>query len=891
MQLKPSILFHLLLLNVFLLAYCLSGCSVSRKGQATVSLKQDGHSIQIENGRVKLQLNIDSSMVTQTYYARAGREWKQVAAAFSGNENTGAPVMPLYKRGEGVAKEYRLMTNEGLHAVRVLENNADRVRLLLNGHINANDIEQSIELSRDQDYFHVEINATLTKEPRLEYLLSSFVFALPGEPDFTFVPSVKRSDDDVIGDRKFFAPAALVEKDGYMLALVPDLNLINAGIVYAEGARPQKHPRIFAVPIDTTKASLPTALDLNLKAGVTPLPLISYGFMDYWVEQHLYWRHDNADGKQVRKLSGNKLRYGFDLFIKGGVKKYYGYQGLSSFLWKKYGSVNFRLPRPQAMPYSDYAKFCYPASFDYQGYDVVKGPDIKQRSGQPELATWQQWESNGIAMGGLRLSAPQWNHFLYNTPWWNNVGDATGIFFWGREVNDSSLTDKAKRIISFTLSAPQQEGIFPTLYDVNKKSWVKSLWNPPMENYNPDSVSSYWEVKGGDGAYQTAATSVTAGFLLQYMNTCENNPGILPFVQRYGDFLVRNLPADGCVPGWFSKDLKPLPSLKWNADGGAHMWVLAELYKLTRDQKYLHAAKKIADFMIREVLPRQKWYDFETFYSCAVKPESFFDPRTGQYPANNMSVSWALEGFASLYDITHDAADLEAAGAIADYSLFYQAVWAPHYIITAYPFGGFSSQNSDAEWLDQRSHRFASGLVRVGILSGRQDLLERGVAAARASLTLVNHPLHISNDIYRFPNYPPGLGPENIDHEGFPQTPLRSGPSWAEVGGLAAAAHILYRLGGAYVNFRENIALGVDGVTVTNHSLKNDTITLRLQSLLSGLKIPFKDPFSIHLHLTGLEKRKYTLMLNDNQPVALEAGQAENFPVTVYPGGEVKPVN
>jgi hypothetical protein len=220
--------------------------------------------------------------------------------------------------------------------------------------------------------------------------------------------------------------------------------------------------------------------------------------------------------------------------------------------------------------------------------------------------------------------------------------------------------------------------------------------------------------------------------------------------------------------------------------------------------------------------------------------------------------------------------------------LFYQAVWTPHYIITAYPYGGFSSQNSDAEWLDQRGHRFASGLVRVGLLSKRQDLLERGVAAARASLTLINHPSLISNDIYKHPNYPPGLGPENIDHEGFPQMPLRSGPSWCEVGGLAAAAHILTRLGGAYVDFTENIALGVDGVIVTDHTLDNNNITLGISSLIGKLKFPFRQPYNIEVLMQGLENKDYNLKLNDNSPVTLNGEKLEKLQLTIFPDGKVK---
>lgn len=881
------------------ICFLITSCRSSKLPGAIYVIEHD-HDIELSNDLVKAIFTTDSNNVKQKYFAKNKNEWKLVAESLNEIPDTGSDIIPLYKKGSDVAEKYRLLANEGLTTAKVIEKGNGSIKLQLNGILNENEIEQTVELKEGQDFFHIEVNSTLIKEPRLEYLLSSFTFSITGHPDYTFVPTVKRADDDVVGDRKFFAPAAIIEKDGYMLSLVPDLNLINEQIVYAKGARPQKHPRIFAVPFDTTKTTLPAALDLNLNSGISDQPLLAYGLVDYWTEQHLYWRHDNNHGSMVRDLSANKLKYGFDLFLNSAVTKNRGYQRIASYLWKKYGHEYFLKPKPQAMPFSEYAEVCYPASFAYQGYDVIspvkesvwrkrpvgdQSPTIGNRSGHPELATWQQWEEKGIKMGGLRLSAPQWYQFIYNTPWWNNVCDATGIYYWGKRNKDSSLLDKARRIINFTISTPQQNGIFPSLYDINKKMWIGSLWNLPGNGYNPDSTANYWNWQQGN--YQPAAASVTAGYLMQYLRTCEYNPGILPFVKHYGDFLIQHMQDNGCVPSWFTADLIALPSMKWNADGGAHIWVLSELYRTTNEKKYLEAAMRMAKFMTEEVLPAQKWYDFETFYSCAVKKETFYDKRTGQYPANNMSVTWALEGFASLYDVTQDMSYLSTAQAIADYSIFYQAVWAPHYIITAYPFGGFSSQNSDAEWLDQRSHRFANGLVRIGLLAGRQDLLERGVAATRASLTLINHPRHIENDIYKFPNYPLGLGPENIDHEGFPQMPLRSGPSWCEVGGLAATAHVMDKLGGVYYDVRKNIALGIDGVSVVKHSLNGDSIHIQLHSLLSELKIPFNQPFMVDLHMVGLENKDYKLLLNDNPEVVLKSKALENLKLTVHPDNRI----
>ncbi|MFA5814560.1 MAG: hypothetical protein WC865_02955 [Bacteroidales bacterium] len=865
------------------------GCGGPEQSKPTVSVHQDGPVTEITNGLVKGRFEQKGTAIAQSYYVASGKGWELVASSLERPDKTGQGVAPLYGRGEGFANEYRVMVQEGLQLIKVLEKTREAAGILLTGTAGGTKIEQTVSLGRGWDYFHVEVAATLDgSQPKTEYLLSSLVFAPAGEPDYRFTPTVKRADDDVVGDRKFFAPATILEKDGLMMALVPDLDLIKESKVFAQGARPQKHPRVFAVPVDTNRILFPTGMDLCLNSGITQQPVVTYGFMDYWTEQHVYWRHENENGAQVRMLSDNNLKYGFDLFLNAGVEKYRGYERISAWLWEQYGSKTFRLPKPQVLPFGEYAKICYPASFAYQGYDVSPGPVVTNRTGKPELASYQEWELNGVPVGGFRLSAPQWYQFIYNTAWWNNVCDATGIYYWGKKSGDSSLIDKARRIIRFTLSSPQNEGMFPGLYDINKHTWQLSLWNPPMEGYDPAFVSSYWGYNNSQGVYQTASASVTAGFLMHYRQNCENDPGILPFVQRYGDFLVSHMDPNGCVPGWFSTKLEPVPSLRWNADGGAHIWVLSELFHATGDKKYADAAEKMAGFMIREVMPHQKWYDFETFYSCAVKPETFYDPRTGQYPANNMSTSWALEGFASLYEATQKKEYLAAAEAAADYSIYYQAVWAPHYIVTAYPFGGFSSQNSDAEWLDQRSHRFTDGLMRIGLLAGRQDLLERAVAAARSSLTLVNLPQNVENDVYKYPNYPLGLGPENIDHEGFPQMPLRSGPSWCEIGGLAAAAHLMNRLGGIYINFEKNIAVGIDGISVEKFNLKDSKVNITLKSLLAALPVPFKVPFILEMRLEGLAEGNYELVINGGKAVKANAKNLANLKVKVQPEGLFK---
>lgn len=870
----------------FTLVLSLAG-AVAEAAPPPLRVTRSAGAVEIDNGLVKARFTTEKDGVKQEYLAARGSDWVLLAEGLrpkSGEKRGSVP--PLFDTSSDSA--HRFMASEIVQGDAQVAEAGDSAQVILRGHAGETKIEQTVAVARGRAYLHIEIKATLAgSPPKLEYLLAPVVAAIDGKLDCTHAPTYKPTADSVIGDRVFFAPVVYVQQGGLFVGLVPDLDIINRHVVYAKGARQHPDSNSFPVAVDPAKVSMPTALDLELQPGTNSRPILAYGMMDSIVHQHVWFQHSSAPGAMVRELSGSEVRIGMDLLLSADAPKCRGYQMAARHLWQHFGSEYFRRPRPQAMPYAEYAKVCYPANFAYQGYDVA-GQNLHHRNepNRPDLRVWQQWEVEGRPVGGLRLHAPQWYHMIANLAWWNNVCDATGMYFWGKQLDDKDLMDKARRMINLALSAPQNQGIFPAVYDLRGKRWLRSLWSPPLHGYNPAAPAAYWEWNHG-GVYQTAAASVTAGYLLQYRWTCEDDPRILPYVRRYGDFLLANMQPNGCLPAWFTADLKPLASLKWNADGGAHVWVLSELYLATQEPKYLDGAKKAAKFLLDEVLPQQRWADFEAFYSCAIKPETFFDARTGQWPCNNMSISWALQGFLSLHEATQDKQYIEAAEAIADFVSFFQATWAPHYVVTAYPFGGISSQLGDAEWLDQRAHRFADPFVRIGLLTGRQDLIERGIAAARSSLTLANHPRHQANGIYTHTDFPVGIGPENIDHEGFPQRPLSSGPSWNSVGGLAGVAHVMRHLGGAYVDNSRNLAVGVDGVNVIACRSDGKELHIELVDQLGRLARPYDQPYQVDLRILGLPPGKRSLSVNHQPPRQVEAGGLLRYPLIVQPNGQI----
>ena len=55
------------------------------------------------------------------------------------------------------------------------------------------------------------------------------------------------------------------------------------------------------------------------------------------------------------------------------------------------------------------------------------------------------------------------------------------------------------------------------------------------------------------------------------------------------------------------------------------------------------------------VVPANRWFDFETFFSCSPKPVDFRCPHTDQLPQNNLSIIQACWGFLLWHQATGDA--------------------------------------------------------------------------------------------------------------------------------------------------------------------------------------------------------------------------------------------
>jgi hypothetical protein len=841
----------------------------------------------LENKIIQARFALNSQTVSQEFYAMKNGRWIRVAQSFYTTGTFPAGGNKLFDTSLG---QRRILVNGNFSKIASGTDGSGKKFVELSGSVDGVPIRQVISLGEEADFFHFEISAVLPDKPaKLEYLLSSFEFNTDSIPEFVHTPTLKYNEvrwitpaeDQIIGDRSFHSPAIILQQEGLFSALVPDLQMINDDrIISPDARRTNLVPRNqFSVPLVKDKYTMPTGLDLNVKTGLTKKPVFSYGLIDNVIQHHVRYLHPN-DGSMLRTLDSNSPCYGFDMFLGADTPDQSGYQEITRYIWEKYGHPLFIGKRHLAMPFSEYVKTVQEVTFS----PMAVQPGVE---GYKNEGSFLSFEMNGQPCGGFRSAVPGWLDALWNCMFWNNVRDASGLWFWGKKLNDSTLTDKAKRIINLTLAAPQNaSGLFPIIYRASLKSWQNNSFDVLNGQYGLFSSGT------ACGTYDVVSMSMTCARLLEYYRNCEADSRILPFVKKFGDWLAGAINPDGTIPSYVGTNMKLSDVLLKSAQPAAGMWFLAELSSATGDQKYLDASEKIAAYLVRDILPRQKWVDLEQYFSCGAKPLSFTgDEEQGQLARGNLSVGWAAKGFAALYRASGKEIYLKTGEKCIDYLTFTQCSWDPHYIYTAYPFGGFTVDNADhATYLDARQAEYAEPFIWYGKRLGRQDLLERGVAAARSSVVLINHPLHKSNGIYEYTNiYPFGLGPENIDHEGHPQSAMRTHAGWGEGSGVFTGLSDAYReLGGAYINTDNNLVVGVDGVTINGFSLSGKTLTIGMTSMLDILKEPWNKPYGFVLKIDGLDPDGiYTLVLNGARTDSLPGKTLAGLVISVYPGGDL----
>ncbi|HEY9594342.1 MAG TPA: hypothetical protein VHE79_07690, partial [Spirochaetia bacterium] len=322
--------------------------------------------------------------------------------------------------------------------------------------------------------------------------------------------------------------------------------------------------------------------------------------------------------------------------------------------------------------------------------------------------------------------------------------------------------------------------------------------------------------------HHTPDAAITGWWMLAVDEHLEPSAPFAARAAALGDFLLGAQRPSGAIPTWVdaARDARATGPLAECASSAAAGMFLARLAARGGREAHRAAARRVAEFLIARVFPGNEWYDTEVFFSCSRKPPGWRDPVTGIPPQGTLSMSWAAGMLLELFAQTGEDRYLRYGRAVLDRLLLFQQVWdAP--FLSYDTRGGFGVMNTDAEWSDARQASFAPLLMGWYDVTGEPELFQRGVAALRASFTLMHT--------------------DGVDHGALPENYGHAGrdrhiqgyimPDWGAGTACSTAALVRSRWGDLFVDARRGRAFGIDGCRVTGAVFGPTSIALTVERL------------------------------------------------------------
>jgi hypothetical protein len=289
--------------------------------------------------------------------------------------------------------------------------------------------------------------------------------------DFIWTPNLKPLPGDMIADHVFRSPALMLQKDSLFVALIPDLqHLIRHRAMPAaldfQLPRLNYDDSIGHAPDSLAEADSSQALLKRIAAleARHAAPLLSFGFWPWKTRDHVYYQPDST---RAPVLQDTEVSYAYYLwldhraapFLKAASAKnkgasVYAFRHVVDFFWEKFSPL-YRRDNIGALPGT---------------LDQMAQRAWKQYAEQ----TWFETTLNGRPVGGIKSNRLAWsnqlpadaNNDVWFNSWFQTLRTAHGMYLYGKRnrEREASLMERAEKVLNLTLSAPNDDGIFPSIY-------------------------------------------------------------------------------------------------------------------------------------------------------------------------------------------------------------------------------------------------------------------------------------------------------------------------------------------------------------------------------------------------------------------------------------------
>ncbi|MFX1278983.1 MAG: hypothetical protein ACFFA3_06160 [Promethearchaeota archaeon] len=708
------------------------------------------------------------------------------------------------------------------------------------------------ELNLNLDYcleeaniLHIRYNIIGNIPLSFSKLCVNYEILLGKNPDYIWVPHLRPKKNLIIGDHVFRSPVIIYKSGNISFAFFPDLKTLK-----------ENHP-------------FQTFLSLDLNPENDNLfPSTSFGYANYKPYMHVFFRHKPRIEWQLEKKTDLTFRYYIITFLNKTPLEIL--QFINRFLWEKYGRrLFYESLNPQILPYKINVKEGLNSIFErhkFWGNFNIKNSEC----GGIWHKTWLGIKKKPIEFLNhenleIYKRYNQSNRrfaVILNNSWFSNVRTSYGLRFFGELWNEEDLIKRSERILNTIYSLPRSQGIFPgIILSAGEGSEVVStikgsLGLSVIEDFNlvDVAITLYWMIKIHHDFNIPAnkLVSICEDFLI-LIEKLQLESGEIPIIINFEETTNKVV----------IKDI-----LRNSASSGAILMFLTEYHKISKKEKILVLCKTISKFLEKEIVPVEKWHDFEVFYSCTSPVPFKFDKYTNNHIKNTLSMYWTAEGYKELFKITSNEEYLKLGEkCIANLSLF-QQVWDMPYI-SYNTFGGFGCQNVDAELSDARQGLFVKTYMEYYLQTGKWEYMERGIAALRASwaLQILEEYKGICEGnlkgISTMNSDDKGCISENYGHNGKDaRIPGYIMFDWGIGTAMTATAYAKKHFGDLFIDFKEHFVFGIDGILLKSFDFINDHVILELDVLdkneniiIKARDVPF-DLIEISFNSNSLGKFK-----------------------------------
>lgn len=481
------------------------------------------------------------------------------------------------------------------------------------------------------------------------------------------------------------------------------------------------------LPVMECAPCKPNRLYLDLDA---PGTVMTAGVTTTQTAEHVLYR---KTGQAV--LPRGKFVFKARVMIQRGEEAVRNpFRAVLRYWWTRYGQKEMdALPPLRNMP--AYIRHTYTWAFENWGHQVWQEFDLDGvRVGAPQMIVTTYQSPNCPERRPLREPKAIWNQ-----AWFCSLRSAQGVYRYASENGDAALIEKAKMTKELALRFPQEDGLFDGVIGAGHPDAEGGDWSACFfGNSNRNPVT--WDLKASPR--HILDMSWTALHMLTWYEELEKDERLLGYAQRYAARLVRLQDEEGFFPAWLDRDGTVLPQLRQSPESAVSVTMLMKLYQLDGNELWRSAALGCMKALVEKVMPESRWEDFETYWSCSRYGGEMLGkkfPRNACYKQCSLSPFYMAQALLCCWRVTGEQAWLDAGVRCLDEMLMFQSSFQPDGLpITVV--GGFGVMNADAELLDARQSMFAETMLQYGQVLGREEYTQRGLAALRASFSMMYCP-------------------------------------------------------------------------------------------------------------------------------------------------------